>query len=350
MRQIYYPRSFFYVSRHGPIEMSARAADRLRWLKAWRARTGQGLSSQQAADVLQLSRASLYRWERRLKTHGLRGLEDLSRRPKRCRRPEWSAELAQAVQAYRDQYGWDREKLAIMLRREGWQTSASTVGRIMNRLKARGILLEAPRNGIRAYRRSFKRPYAIRKPKGYAVRSPGDLVQVDTLDVRPRPGVVIKQITARDMVSRWDVIEGFRSATARNARAFLDSLVARSPYPVKGIQAVSPRRAGAPGPNGVDGGSEFQAEFEQACREKGIRLFILPPRSPKLNGHVERAQRTHTEEFHDRYMGELDLKQLNQAMRQWEYVYNHIRPHYSLALRTPAEYLAECHQELTPAA
>lgn len=37
MRQIYYPRSFFYVSRHGPIEMSARAADRLRWRKAWRA-------------------------------------------------------------------------------------------------------------------------------------------------------------------------------------------------------------------------------------------------------------------------------------------------------------------------
>jgi hypothetical protein len=28
---------------------------------------------------------------------------------------------------------------------------------------------------------------------------------------------------------------------------------------------------------------------------------------------------------------------LNQAMRQWEYIYNHIRPHYSLALRTPAE-------------
>lgn len=336
MRQIYYPRSFYYVSRHGPMELSAKAADRLRWLKAWQALKGRGIGSQQAADVLQLSRASLYRWERRLKAQGLRGLEDLSRRPKCCRRPEWSAELAQAVRAYREQYGWDREKLAIMLRREGWHTSASTVGRIMNRLKARGILLEAPRNGLRASRRPLKRPYALRKPKGYAVRSPGDLVQVDTLDVRPRPGVVIKQITARDMVSRWDVIEGFRSATARNARAFLDSLVARSPYPVKGIQ--------------VDGGGEFQAEFEQACREKGIKLFVLPPRSPKLNGHVERAQRTHTEEFHDRYMGELDLKQLNQAMRHWEYVYNHIRPHYSLALRAPAEYLAQCHQDLTPAA
>jgi putative transposase len=336
MRQVYYPRSFFYVTRHGPRELSARAADRLRWLKAWRALTDHGLSSQQAAKALRLSRATLYRWERRLKAVGLSGLEDRSRRPKDCRRPEWSAELAEAVQTYREEYGWDKQKLATLLKRDGWQTSASTVGRILKRLKARGVLREPLRNNIQAYKRPFKRPYAIRKPKEHMVRHPGDLVQVDTLDVRPLPNVIIKQITARDVVSRWDVIEAYRRATASNARAFLDSLLARSPYPVKAIQ--------------VDGGSEFQAEFEQACQEKGIKLFVLPPRSPKLNGHVERAQRTHTEEFHDRYMGELDLKRLNQAMREWEHTYNHIRPHYSLALRTPAEYLAEHHQELAQAA
>ncbi|HEY43696.1 MAG TPA: transposase, partial [Anaerolineae bacterium] len=309
-----------------------------------------GLSGQQAAGVLHLSRATLYRWERRVKAEGLRGLEERSRRPKHYRRPQWSPELAEAVQVYREQYGWDKEKLAVLLKQEGWQTSASTVGRIMKRLKARGVLREPLRNGIRTYKRSVKRPYATRKPKDYTVRDPGDLVQVDTLDVRPLPNVVFKQITARDMVSRWDVIEAFRSATARNARAFLDTLQARSPYPVKAIQAVSPRRTGAPGPNGVDGGSEFQAEFEEACREKGIRLFVLPPRSPKLNGHVERAQRTHSEEFHDRYMGELKLKQLNEAMREWEHTYNHIRPHYSLALKTPAQYLADHHQRVAPKA
>jgi hypothetical protein len=36
---------------------------------------------------------------------------------------------------------------------------------------------------------------------------PGDLVQVDTLDVRPLPGLVFKQFTARDVESRWDVLE-----------------------------------------------------------------------------------------------------------------------------------------------
>jgi hypothetical protein len=52
---------------------------------------------------------------------------------------------------------------------------------------------------------SAARPYAVRKPKQYAVSRRGDLVQVDILDVRPLPGVVSKQLTARDVISRWDV-------------------------------------------------------------------------------------------------------------------------------------------------
>ncbi len=48
----------------------------------------------------------------------------------------------------------------------------------------------------------------------------------------------------------------------------------------------------------VDGGSEFEATFEEECQKRGIRLFVLPARSPKLNGAVEQAHRTHTEEFY----------------------------------------------------
>lgn len=46
--------------------------------------------------------------------------------------------------------------------------------------------------------------------------NPGDLVQVDTLDVRPLPTVKSKHFTARDMTSRWDVIQAYRRATAGN--------------------------------------------------------------------------------------------------------------------------------------
>ena len=102
--------------------------------------------------------------------------------------------------------------------------------------------------------------------------------------MRPRPGVILKHFTAADVVSRWSVAEVAGAATASVAVRMLDALACRLPYPVRAIQ--------------VDGGSEFMAEFEAACQTRGIRLFVLPPRSPKLNGCVERTNRTWREEFY----------------------------------------------------
>src|SRR5207253_2182015 len=94
-----------------------------------------------------------------------------------------------------------------------FRVSTSMVGRIVGQLKRHGRLREPPRSGVD--RRALRaRPYAIRKPKQYAVSRPGDLVQVDTLDVRPLPGIIFKQFTARDVVSRRDVIQAHTRATA----------------------------------------------------------------------------------------------------------------------------------------
>ena len=193
--------------------------------------------------------------------------------------------------------------------------------------------------GISIRKRLWRRPYAIRKPRGYSVVDPGDLVQVDTLDVRPIPGMVLKHFTAREMVSRWDVVEVRTRATANTATGFLSTLPARMPFPVRAIQ--------------VDGGSEFQAGFEQACHERDIRLFVLPPRSPKLNGCVERAPRTHTEEFYEVNDFSLQVAPLNRELMAWERVYNTIRPHQALDYLTPLQFVTrwlsrkkevECHQ------
>ena len=138
-------------------------------------------------------------------------------KPRRLRQPTWSPELALAVLHLREQYPrWGKDKLVVLLRERGWQVSTSMVGRILRYLKTRGVLKEAPRNGVSTRKRLWRRPYAIRKPREYPVREPGDLVQVDTLDVRPIPGMVLKHFTARDMVSRWDVVEVRTRATANH--------------------------------------------------------------------------------------------------------------------------------------
>ena len=335
MRVFGLPKSFYQVSGLPASHLSDRAKEHWRYLSCWQALRKRGLSSAAASEAVGVSRSTLYRWQRSLKEEGPRGLDARSRRPRRRRQPTWSPELADAVLKLREQYPrWGKDKLVVLLGREGWQVSTSMVGRILTRLKARGVLREPPRNGISARKRPRPRPYAVRKPKEYQALQPGDIVQIDTLDVRPLPDMVLKHFTARDVVSRWDVLEVHTRATSALAAGFLGSLCQRLPFPIKAIQ--------------VDGGSEFQAAFEQACQELGIMLFVLPPRSPKLNGHVERAQRTHTEEFYELYQGDLEIAPLNRALLAWENTYNTVRPHYSLDGRTPAEYLQQCHPDLVP--
>ena len=200
---------------------------------------------------------------------------------------------------------WGKDKLAVLLRRQQLPVSTSMVGRILRQLKRQGRLVEPPRTGVPGSRRALRpRPYAVRKPKQYAVFAPGDLVEVDTVDVRPVPGVAFKQFTARDVISRWDVIQAHARATAQTATQFLTTLQHRMPFPIRAVQ--------------VDGGSEFAAEFEQACQQRGLHLFVLPPRSPKLNGAVERANRTPTEEFYQVTPCSLQMNKLNRELRQWD--------------------------------
>jgi transposase InsO family protein len=239
--------------------------------------------------------------------------------------------MADCVLALRRRFPrWGKDKLVVLLRRQGLPVSTSMVGRILKQLKHRGVLVEPLRCGSRRPRRSLRpRPFAVRKPKEYRPFEPADLVEVDTLDVRLLPGVVWKHFTARDVVSRWDVLQAHTRATAATATQFLDTLQQRMPFPIRAVQ--------------VDGGSEFAAEFEQACQQRGLRLFVLPPRSPELNGAVERAQRTHTEEFYQVTPCSLEMKALNRELREWEKTYNTVRPHQALGYLTPQQFLQQWH-------
>jgi transposase InsO family protein len=151
------------------------------------------------------------------------------------------------------------------------------------------------------------------------------MIQLDTMHLRAA-GLERRQFTAIDVVSRCAVLGVRSSATALTAAAFLDELCARMPVPVQAIQ--------------VDGGSEFMAGFEDACQTRGIALYVLPPRSPKLNGRVERLNGTVRREFWECYDGEPDLPALQHALQDWETQYNALRPHQALKYLTPNAFLA----------
>jgi transposase InsO family protein len=314
---------FGRLLKNAPQELSAKELDRLRALTLF----GEIRDARVVCETFGIGRATLYRWLRRFDPKDLASLREESRRPRIVRRPLWSRELVETVKEFREKYPrWGKDKLVVLVREQGHEASTSTVGRILRHLKERGELKEPKRRAISAKRRS-RRPYGVRKPADYVVQRPGDLVQVDTLDVRPFPWVTLKQFTARDVVSRWDVLEARRRATAITAKEFIETLERRMPFKVKAIQ--------------VDGGSEFYSDFEEECQRRKLRLFVLPPKSPKLNGHVERAHRTHTEEFYEVYDCAWNVTELNKELRDWEHVYNCIRPHQALAYKTPLQFLKE---------
>jgi len=305
--------------------LSKPARQRLKWFDYYNAHNH---NARLTCRYFGISPQTFYRWKRRYDPYHLESLENRSCRPKHLRQPTASLELVLAVQRLREQYPrWGKDKLVVLVREEGYQASTSMVGRVLHRLKDRGVLREPIRNHISAHKRGVKRPYAIRKPKDYEVTQPGDLIQLDTLDIRPLPGRVLKHFTARDIISRWDVVEIYSRATADTATHFLDKLEMRMPFPLRAIQ--------------VDGGPEFEAIFEEECQRRNIRLFVLPPRSPKLNGYVERAHRTHTEEFYEVTESSFDTAELRAQLLEWERTYNTIRPHQSLGYLTPLKFLEE---------
>jgi putative transposase len=309
----------------GAAELSREARKRLAWFDYY---DSHGRNVALTCRHFGISRQAFYRWKPRYDRRDLGTLEDRPHRPHRRRQPTWTREQAEQVRRLRERYPrWGKDKLAVLLRRAGWPVSVSMVGRILTSLRQRGVLREPRVFRVKRRRGTQNRPWALRKPRDYAVERPGDLVQLDTMDLRPAPGVVLKQFTARDTISRWDVVEVHGRATSTAAKLFLDTLQRRLPFSPRALQ--------------VDGGGEFAAVFEQACLERGIKLFVLPPRSPKLNGRVERANRTHTEEFYEITPFSLPISELNRELQDWERTYNTVRPHQALGYLTPLQFLAQ---------
>ena len=79
------------------------------------------------------------------------------------------------------------------------------------------------------------------------------------------------------------------------------------------------------------------ASLRRAMRTPAFYVYIKP-RSPQLNGKVERSHRTDQEEFYQllTYTDDVDL---NKKLKNWEEFYNFNRPHGAFEGKTPYEKL-----------
>ena len=292
----------------------------------WETLILEGVRGKVAQEILGFSRPTYYRMKKILKDLE-KGISPPSKRPKKLNKSRWGeAELQLVLMLRRQNSTYGKEKIATILKRDHGQTiSESTVGRIITCLKAKGLITKSP-SALRTKRKRNFQGHA--KPwtyKEYKTMVMGERVQIDHMTVT-KNGISFKHFQAWDRRSKFIDTAVYSNAKSSSAKRFLLDFVRRAPYTILSIQ--------------VDGGSEFMAEFEEACAELSIPLIVLPPSKPTYNGGVERGNRTFREEFYDRpnlladSIGAIRFE-LNKATEK----YNTYRPHRVLKGLTPMEYI-----------
>ena len=166
--------------------------------------------------------------------------------------------------------------------------------------------------------------------KRYEKPQPGHRLQLDVkfLERIPGTGKRLYQFTAIDDCTRIRVLKVYDACNQRTAIRFLDEVRHRLPFRIHVIQ--------------TDNGAEFQSQFHWHAEAQDIRHVYIRPRTPHLNGKVERSHRVDDQEFYqllDRDGISDDIHLFNQKLREWEDYYNYHRPHGALDGQTPYERL-----------
>jgi transposase InsO family protein len=265
-----------------------------------------------------ISRQAFYRWKQRYEAHGEGGLDDRARTPHRSPR-SIPREVVSKILYLRQNYHFGPRKIADYLQRfHHLSVAVSSVHRIlvrhgMNRLPAN-----------QKHRPHKKRWQRYEKPQ------PGHRLQMDVKFLERIPGTRkrLYQFTAIDDCTRIRILKVYDVCNQGAAIRFVDEVLRRLPFRVLVIQ--------------TDNGAEFQSRFHWHLEALDIRHVYIRPRTPHLNGKVERSHRVDDQEFYqllDKDGVSDDIHLFNDKLREWEDYYNYHRPHGALDGQTPYERL-----------
>jgi len=240
-------------------------------LMAWRRRVlQQAADAQNVARVCRrfgISRKSFYKWKRRHVEHGDAGLCDRPRTPRRSPRAT-ARDVISKILYLRQHYHFGPGRIAAYLHRfHAIAIAVSSVHRILQRHG----LNRLPAN--QKHQPHGKRWQRSEKPQ------PGHRLQLDVKFLERIPGTRrrLYQFTAIDDCTRIRVLKIYDTCNQRTAIQFIDEVIRRLPFRVQVVQ--------------TDNGAEFQSQLHWHLAERDIRHVYIRPRTPRLNGKVERSHR-----------------------------------------------------------
>jgi transposase InsO family protein len=283
-------------------------------------------------DAFKISKTTLYRWRKKYleSNKDPRSLLKQSTKPKNIRKSNTHWMLLEKIRSLRKQYGrLGKEKIKPLLDQFAMEQSlpsisTSTIGKELRRLKLTSHSrvyysvtgsVKTPRK-----RKSVKRVRYAPKPQDYGY------IEIDTICIFQH-GIKRYIFNAIDVRGKVMFAYAYKRSNSRNSTDFLKKL--ESIFPIKdSIHTIQ-----------TDNGSEYLGEFDRYVISKGFKHVFTYPRCPKINGCVERANRTLKEEYIFKHNIFDDLVEFNKHLMKYLVWYNTKRVHKSLGNITPINFI-----------
>ena len=285
-------------------------------------------------EAFEIKRRTFFSWKKQWNGGGKKpeALNEHSRAPKTKRKRLWDEAVIAEIKRQRFAHpNLGKEKLYPLLARFCEEKDLvcpkpKTIGRLVTDLG--GLRMHPTRVSHFGKIKVITRRNVVRKPNDFKAEYPGHCVALDTIEKHIH-GARRYIITFEDLYTRFAFAWSTASHASAAAKEFFDLCRVVFPFPLTFVL--------------TDNGSEFMKHFEAELRRLHLIHYHTYPKTPKMNAHVERFNRTIQEEFVDYHTQELLTPVLfNRKLIDWLVWYNTDRVHYAFQNKlSPVQFMLQ---------
>ncbi len=266
-----------------------------------------------------------------------RSLESESKAPEDTdNRRRISQKIESKIIEVRKEYHWGKDKLMTVLDRDyNIQVGASTINRYLEKY---GLLdIKISKRIKMAHQNKIEQKQKSRPPQKIKDYKPGALIEKDMKYIMKMGSFVntggfkVKtndsywcQHTVIDSFTRIRTLGLAQNSESKTAVAVQKECEARLPFQIACVN--------------TDNGSENEKDFDSYLENNKIVHFYSRSGTPTDNPRVERSHLSDELEFYQHGNICETFEEQKKRIANWEYIYNHIRPHQALGNLTPMEF------------
>ena len=283
-------------------------------------------------EAFDTKRRTLFDWKKKWIAGGKKSeaLNEKSKAPKTKRKRLWDEDILSEIKRLRWEHpNLGKEKIYPLLVRFCKEKNLQcpqpkTIGRLI--VDMGGLRRKPGKISHFGKIKIINRQKVLRKPKDFEAEYPGHCVALDTIERHIR-GTRRYVITFEDLYTRYAFAWGTKSHASQAAKEFFEVCLTIFPFPITFVL--------------TDNGSEFMKEFSKELKRLHLTHYHTYPRTPKMNAHCERFNRTIQDDFVDYHVEELLIPEVfNRKLIDWLVWYNTDRVHYAFQNKlSPVQFL-----------